>query len=231
MVEHRELILGNTAVERAAVEFVIEQERLQGRSARDTRNTGAAGDVESDGRIIEVKASSQYALRSTGLLYFTAPQLRHGSENSDYYVYVVENVAQGDRSKFELRILHGEHLHQLFAGAKPNTFYVPVRAADYARLTRLGGSESESPDVKTQSVRSRKGAKPILDTVTGIEYSSMYQAGKALYALVGGDVKDQYVWYKIVRAFPGRFLTKNDSGDWVGLNDSSVPPGSTSPDT
>ncbi|MDQ6857489.1 MAG: hypothetical protein M3Z65_00665 [Chloroflexota bacterium] len=130
-------IVGNPAIEAAAVAFVIEQERLEGRTARDTRGHGG-GDVESDGRTIEVKGFSKWGLKSTGLLYFTPPQVRQAESNPHFYVYVVENVAQGDPSKFELRVLHGDDLRRLFAGAKPHRVYVPVRAADYARLTRLG---------------------------------------------------------------------------------------------
>src|SRR5882762_7540358 len=92
-------IVGNVAVERAAVAFVIEQERLAGRTARDTRGRGV-GDVESDRRVIEVKAFSR-EWRS-GVLYFTPPQLREGGQNQDYYVYIVENVGQGNPSKFGL---------------------------------------------------------------------------------------------------------------------------------
>jgi len=125
---------GNRAIERAAIDFVIEQEQRRGRTARDTRGHGA-GDLESDGRIIEVKAFG--GLWSSGLLYFTPPQLRQGEANANYYVYIVENVAQGDPSQFDLRVLHGDDLRRLFAGAKPHRSYVPVRAADKARLTRL----------------------------------------------------------------------------------------------
>src|SRR5713226_7813270 len=107
---------GNRAIEKAAIEFVIEQEWLYGRAARDTRGHGA-GDVESGGRIIEVKAFGT-GWRS-GLLYFTPPQLREGEQNADYYVYIVENVAQGDPAKFDLRVLHGDDLRRLFADAKP----------------------------------------------------------------------------------------------------------------
>lgn len=137
-MDEPEQILGNPAIEKAAIKFVIEQERRQGRTATDARGSGLGGrgDVESDGRIIEVKAFSQWGLRGTGLLLFTPSQLREGERNADYYVYIVENVAQGDPSKFELRVLHGENLQRLFAGAKPQRLYVPVRAADYARLRR-----------------------------------------------------------------------------------------------
>lgn len=232
---------GNPAIEKAAIEFVIEQERLQGRTARDTRGR-RAGDLESDSRIIEVKAFS--GRWRSGLLYFTLPQLREGERNADYYVYIVENVAQGDPSKFDLRVLHGEDLQRLFARAKPHRSYVAVRAADKARLQRLGGVELDHPRTddenrgghlaplrqgKKGTVVARKNAKPIRDTKTGKEYSSMVQAGKALCGEVGGDITDHYVWYKILRAFPDRFQTKNPDGEWVALDDPSVPKGSTIP--
>lgn len=127
-------IRGNRAIQRAAVEFVIKSELAQGRSALDTSNGGAAGDVQSEGRVIEVKACGGFDLRARRLLYFTPPQLREGERNPDYYVYIVENVAQGDPLKFELRILHGEQLRRLFAAAKPHRFYVAVHAAEYEQL-------------------------------------------------------------------------------------------------
>jgi hypothetical protein len=222
----------NSATERVAIAFVIKQERLQGRVARDTRGRGA-GDVESDGRVIEIKAFSG-SWRS-GVLYFTSPQLREGERNADYYVYIVENIGQGDPSKFAMSVLHGEDLRRLFASAKPHRSYVAVRAADKARLQRLGEAETgERADdesrreelVSPKRVAQRK-AKPIRDTTTGTEYSSMYRAGKALHKLVGGDIENRFVWYQILRAFPGRFQTKNTDGEWVSLDDPSVPKGTT----
>jgi hypothetical protein len=239
-----EQILGNPAIEHAAIRFVIEQERRHGRSARDARGSGlgGAGDVVSDGRIIEVKAFAKWGLKTTGLLLFTPGQLREGARNVDYYVYIVENVKQGDPAKFELRILHGEDLRRLLAGAKPQRFYVPVRGADYARLTRLGveleaaGAHADGrgpmPPISREKQRPVAGARkahPIRDTETGKEYASKYQAGKDLYWLVGGDVEDLHVWFKIAKKFPDRFLTKNPDGKWVGLDDPSAPIGSTNP--
>jgi hypothetical protein len=73
-------------------------------------------------------------------------------------------------------------------------------------------------------------AKPIRDTITGMEYGSEARAGKALYQLVGGDIKDTFVWFKIQRAFPGRFETKNAEGEWVALTDPSARKGTTLPE-
>ena len=50
---------------------------------------------------------------------------------------LVALVSQGDPSKAEIRVLHGEDPQRLFAGAKPDILYVPVRAGDYKRLPRL----------------------------------------------------------------------------------------------
>ncbi len=238
---NQEDIRGNPAVEFAAIRFVIEHERREGRIARDARGSGlgGAGDVESEGRVIEVKAFSGWGLRSGGLLLFTPAQLTEGKRNPNYYVYIVENVAQGDPSKFALRVLHGEHLQRVLAEAKPQRYYVPLRAADYARLIRPGdavlqaaglvSSEKEwlQAEVADVGLGARRRAKPILDLETGEEYRSEYQAGKALYHLVGGDIRDRHVWFKIARVFPRRFQTKSESGEWVALDDQSAPKGST----
>jgi hypothetical protein len=61
-------------------------------------------------------------------------------------------------------------------------------------------------------------ARQIKYVVTGAEFGSMYRAGQALAGLVGGDPKDSRVWFKIQRAYPDRFLTKDPTtGDWVPL--------------
>lgn len=59
--------------------------------------------------------------------------------------------------------------------------------------------------------------KPIRDKTTGKEYPSQYSAGLHLYRLVGGDPADRHVWFKIARAFPGRFQTLVD-GQWVDVD-------------
>jgi hypothetical protein len=126
-------------IQHAAIRLVIAEENRLGRGpARDTRPIrGAPADVESLGRIIEVKAFGRFAeLRAEGTLLFTPPQLLVGAENAAYFVYVVENVAQGDPTKFEIRLLHGDDLRRLFAGAKQRS-YVTVHVADYLKMPRL----------------------------------------------------------------------------------------------
>ncbi len=125
-------------VEDRAVRHVIELERRLGREARDTRRVhGAPADIASGDRAIEVKASSGWQVRKNGLLYITGPQLRRAGD-ANFYVYIVENLGQSDPSKVEVRVLHGEDLRRLFAGAKADIYQVPVRVGDYAKLPKLG---------------------------------------------------------------------------------------------
>lgn len=132
-----EPIIGNKRIEDAAIAFVIEQERRVGREARDTRHRSAAADVESGGRTIEVKAFGGW-LRAQGALLLEARQVQEAERNAEFYVYVVENVAQGDPAKFELRVISGRQLRQLIGGGKEHRYFeIPVRGADDAKLRRL----------------------------------------------------------------------------------------------
>jgi hypothetical protein len=79
-----------------------------GRRARDVRGTGAAGDVASPPRTIEVKAHGRSA-RGTDL-WLETRQVDEARSNPDFYVYVVENVRQGDLSAFTLKVLGGPRL-------------------------------------------------------------------------------------------------------------------------
>ena len=125
-------------VEDRAIRHVIALEHRLGREARDTRRvSGAAGDLVSGDRVIEVKASSGWQVRRNGLLYITGPQLRRAGD-PNFYLYIVENMGQPDPAKIEVRVLHGEEMRLLFAGAKADIYQVPVRVGDYAKLPKLG---------------------------------------------------------------------------------------------
>lgn len=100
------LLVGHKAIEDAAIAFVIDHERRQGRAARDTRHRGAAADVASEGRVIEVKAFAR-SVRSSGFLMLETRHVEEARHNANFYEYLVENVAQGDPAKFELRVLGG----------------------------------------------------------------------------------------------------------------------------
>ncbi|HYK98256.1 MAG TPA: hypothetical protein VEU77_07660 [Candidatus Acidoferrales bacterium] len=60
---------------------------------------------------------------------------------------------------------------------------------------------------------------------TGRIYPAKAAAGRDLAHLVAGDPKDNFVWFKIARTFPERFLVEDEHGDWVTLDDASAPVG------
>jgi hypothetical protein len=87
----------------------------------------------------------------------------------------------------------------------------------------VNGRKDRNTQKAEGSTTVAKQTKPILDTKTNTEYPSMYNAGQHLAKLVKGDPKDRLVWFSIQRTFPDRFKTKNAAGEWVALNDPSVP--------
>lgn len=126
----------------------------------------------------------------------------------------VRNPARGISVRDFMRV--GRHVN--LAGAEEPPAYREVGRRDSAAMR---------PEV-ARAAAARK-AHPIRDTETGKEYGSKYQAGKDLYWLVGGDVRDLHVWFKIARKFPSRFQTKNAEDEWVGLDDPTAPTGTTRP--
>lgn len=101
----------NKAKEDAAIAWVMKLELAAGRQPRDTRYTGASADIESPSRLIEVKS---FGTNNRGYdLLMEVSQVEEARRNPDYYVYVVENVSQGDPAKFTLRVLGGTRLKQL----------------------------------------------------------------------------------------------------------------------
>lgn len=127
-------LIGNHNIEAAAIEYVLAYEKAQGRVPEDTRHQGAAGDLVSSGRIIEVKAAGGSARGND--LWLEPRQVEEARQNPvQFFVYVVENVKQGDPSKFRLLILHGETLAGLIARARPRHYYeVPFPTGIYDKL-------------------------------------------------------------------------------------------------
>jgi len=122
--------LTGKAVENAAIAFVVDRERAAGRHARDIRGSGAVGDIDSPPRTIEVKAYRGWARGSD--LWLEPRQLDNARTNPDFYVYVVENIRQGDPSQFTLTVLGGERLARLLQRAKERRYYtIPWPVADY----------------------------------------------------------------------------------------------------
>ena len=123
-------LTSNKAKEDAAIAWVMELELAAGRQPRDTRYTGAPADIESPPRLIEVKS---FGTSNRGYdLLMEVRQVEEARRNLDYYVYVVENVSQGDPARFTLRVLGGTRLQRLLGRAKEYRGYsVPWPVADY----------------------------------------------------------------------------------------------------
>jgi hypothetical protein len=127
-------LVGNKAVEDAAIAWVMELELAAGRQPVDRRYVREfPGDIESPPRLIEIKASST-SYRGWFLPLETV-QVERGRADPDFYVYVVENVRQGHPAKFGLKILHGDPLQALLKRATERHYFEvpwPVAAYDAA---------------------------------------------------------------------------------------------------
>lgn len=133
-------LVSNKQIEDAAIAWVIEYEKAAGRSPVDRRYVaGHPADLESPPRLIEVKACGTSTRGQD--LWLEAAQVEAARVNDNFYLYVVENVRQGDPAAFTLRILDVEHFRRLLIRAKENrTFTVPWPVADY------DGIEAETLD-------------------------------------------------------------------------------------
>ena len=111
-------IIGNRAIENAAIAFVTaEYERRAGREPQDTcGNPQAPADLVSPPQLIEVNAYGNSA--RGGDLWLAPNQMAAAQAGSEFYIYVVENVRQGDPQHLTLRILGGERLQALLEKAK-----------------------------------------------------------------------------------------------------------------
>lgn len=123
----------NKEIEDAAVSWVIEVEKQAGRMAVDTRYSGAAGDVSSPPRSIEVKA---YGGSARGQELWLEPrQFDAAQTDADFWLYIVENVRQGDSAQFRLLQIGGGELDTLLRRATERRYYaVPFPVSVYDRL-------------------------------------------------------------------------------------------------
>lgn len=121
----------NKAVEDAAIAWVLDLERRAGRDPTDTRGTTAAADIASPPRTIEVKAYGRVARGQD--LWLEPIQVEEADRNPEFYVYVVENVRQGNPDHFELRVLGGHRLRELLARRREQRYFTvpwPVKVYD-----------------------------------------------------------------------------------------------------
>lgn len=120
----------NREIENAAVAWVLSLERAAGREPVDVRNVRSAGDVLSPPRTIEVKAVGKSARGFD--LPLEVPQLEAARSDPNFYLYVVDNVRQGDPAQFRLRVLGGDRLQRLLLRVKEQRYYaMPWPVADY----------------------------------------------------------------------------------------------------
>jgi hypothetical protein len=134
---------GNKAIEDAAVAFVMNLERSAGRAPRDRRYEASfAADISSTPRIIEVKAVG--GSQRGWFLPLEVPQVNEARSNPHFYVYVVDNVRQGNPTKFGLKVFGGQRLARLLERAKERRYFeVPVPVAEYDNAP---GREAVSDD-------------------------------------------------------------------------------------
>jgi len=127
-------VVGGRAIENAAIDWVIGLERAAGRSPVDTRHVAAApADIESPPRVIEVKAYGGTARGND--LWLEARQVEEARANPGFFLYVVENVRQGDPAMFRLKVVGGKALQRLIARARERRYFeVPWPVADYDAL-------------------------------------------------------------------------------------------------
>jgi hypothetical protein len=122
---------GNKAIEDAAMSFVLKLERAAGRTPQDRRYEATfPADISSPPRTIEVKAVGGSQRGWT--LWLEVAQVNEARSNPDFYVYVVDNVRQGDPYKFGLKVLGGQRLARLVGRAKERRYFeVPLPVAEY----------------------------------------------------------------------------------------------------
>jgi hypothetical protein len=76
------------------------QEQAHGREATDTRGGHGPADVESDDRVIEVKA---FGLSASGNdLWLETRHVDEARTNGRFHLYDVDNVRQGNPTAFRL---------------------------------------------------------------------------------------------------------------------------------
>lgn len=123
----------NKAIEDATIGWVIEVERQAGRHATDSRYSGSVADVVSPPRTIEVKAYGGSARGQE--LWLETRQVEAARSDPDFWLYLVENVRQGDPAQFRVLRIGGEELVALLQRATERRYYtVPFPVAVYDRL-------------------------------------------------------------------------------------------------
>ncbi|WP_328472415.1 DUF3883 domain-containing protein [Actinoplanes sp. NBC_00393] len=123
--------MGNSQIEKVAIEHVLDLERQAGRIPEDVHLCGLPYDISSPPRKIEVKAFGKSARGAA--IPLEDRQFQAAVQDPDrYYLYVVDNVEGADQGAMRVRVIHGDALRDLLARSKPHVTYWPTfRTADY----------------------------------------------------------------------------------------------------
>lgn len=125
----------NRQVEDAGLRYVIDQEALAGRIATDTRGRRAAGDLTSGERVVEVKAYGGSARGQD--VWLEVRQIEEARSNPDFWLYIVENIRQGDPAQYRLLRVGGQRLAGLLTRAVEHRYFtVPFPVAVYDTAVR-----------------------------------------------------------------------------------------------
>jgi hypothetical protein len=82
-----------------------------------------------------VKAVGKLTGRGDGFTWLETRQVEAARAHADFYIYLVQNVRQGDPALFTLRVFGGEQLQRLLTRAKERRYFevpLPVREYDSA---------------------------------------------------------------------------------------------------
>ena len=196
--------LKGRAVEQAAVEWVMEYERRQGRAPIDRRYVrDFPGDIESPPRVIEIKST---ATSFRGWFLPLEPiQFEHAQADPDFHLYVVENVGQGDPEEFTLRIVVGEQLRDMTKrSAERHYFEVswPTRNHDATPVLTM---PDEGQVARHETVI--RASKPSAAPTGAGKASTADQAIREALESLGGEAQAFEIREWVETRYPGRWIS------------------------
>jgi len=110
--------------EKKAIEIVLKYEKLHGRSPKDVSGKKLGYDVESGGRLIEVKGMS--AQKGDYIPLYKKLFVKLGQRFKDYYIYVIFDI----KNRPKLRILNPE---TILSGIEIETYFM-IKLKNYSNL-------------------------------------------------------------------------------------------------
>lgn len=110
---------------------LLDLEREAGRVPADKRSDpGYPADIDSPPRVIEVTAVGAEARGSD--LRLEVAQVERARTDPNFYLYVVDRVAQGNPANFRLKVFAGDRLARLIARVRGQRYCeLPVPVAEF----------------------------------------------------------------------------------------------------